>query len=249
MQTRRDPPPGTVYPPSGPGVQVRRRVPGPPASRSAPLHRTGDAVWVCPGDPGRCRPVPRSSSHPLTARRRRADPSAAGTPPLTSARRPALEATAALRAHRQASGERRRRRSGGETIPAPPAPPRPRRPGHSPRRHSQTAPIVRPPPRPAPLRPAGGHPPPPLGRGPLARVAAAGLGRSGAGPSPSPPPRHSGAGLAPPGAVRAEVEPAWPGWPRGWTSSRHGGMAPARVMGPDGTLATTARALRSHRWR
>lgn len=113
--------PGRRIPPSGPGVQVRRRVPGPPASRSAPLHRTGDAVWVCPGDPGRCRPVPRSSSHPLTARRRRADPSAAGTPPLTSARRPALEATAALRAHRQASGERRRR-SGGETVPAPPAP-------------------------------------------------------------------------------------------------------------------------------
>lgn len=99
---------GRDMPPlSAPGAQVRRRVPGPPASRSPPAPPRGRGQ----GLPGRPRPV--SPPPPvLKAKGPRQRPAPAGTPPLTSAR---LEATAALRAHRQASGE-------GRDVPASPGP-------------------------------------------------------------------------------------------------------------------------------
>lgn len=89
-----NPPGAGISPPPGPGAQVRRRVPAPPASRGPP-HRPGAAVWLCPGDPGRFPPLLPAR---LKERRRRTAPLPPGprrsphlgSARLGSARRPAV---------------------------------------------------------------------------------------------------------------------------------------------------------------
>lgn len=229
-----------ISPPPGPGAQVRRRGRAPPASSRSPPHRPGAAVWVCPGEPGRLPPPPL----PPASRQ-----GAAGPPPLTSAR---LRSAPGAGSRRRPAGTQAGVRRGGRPAPAPPR----HRAGHSPRRRSQAAPIVRPPPRPAPLRAPHrtappGRPAAPAGSGSVARAAAAGGRRSASGGGGAGPCRSPGAGLAPPGlgapsaarrSRRGRDGPA-EGRPRGGTA------APAAGTGREGAPAATGRALRSHRWR